>query len=101
MGPASDSLVITLDNETMGDDFSTIATSVTFGGSPLVLPEGQIIEEKVLTPVFTSATTTTPGTESVKNRVSGRVVGDSRVAMTASAGVSRLEEFFGGCAVRR
>src|SRR4051812_19210923 len=33
--------------------------------------------------------------------VSGRVVGDLRVAMTASAGVSRLEEFFGGCAVRR
>ena len=51
----------------MGDDIATTATSVTFGGSPLTLPEGQKIEEKVLTPPFTSATTTTPGTESVKN----------------------------------
>jgi len=83
-----DGLVITLDNETMGDDISTIATSVTFGGSPLVLPEGQVIEDKVLTPNIVTTTTPTPGTESVKNH--GQFVkaqGGGKTAAQACAGM--------------
>jgi transposase-like protein len=34
-------------------------------------------------------------------RVSARVGGESRAVMTAGAGLSRLEKFFGGCAERR
>ena len=84
----SDGLVITLNNETMGDNISTIASPVTFGGNPLVLPVGEVIEEKVLTPNIVTTETTTTGTESVKNH--GQYVkaqGGDKTAAQACAGM--------------
>jgi hypothetical protein len=83
-----DGLVITLNNETMGDDFATTAMPVTFGGNPLILPDGEVIEEKVLNLDIKTSTTTTPGTESVKNH--GQFVkaqGGGKTAAQACAGM--------------
>jgi hypothetical protein len=84
----ADGLVIKLDNETMGDDVATTATSVTFGGSPVVLPEGEKIEEKVSTPKFVTDTTTAPGTESAKNHGQYvKALGGGKDAAQACAGM--------------
>ena len=90
MATRSDGLVITLNNETMGDDIATIATTCHVRWQPAgACRRGRGHRaEGVGAGLVTETKTTTPGTESVKNH--GQFVkaqGGGKTAAQACAGM--------------